>query len=87
MWIGQRAEPDWVPHGHGSSTHGEDVAQDAADAGCRALIRLNERWVVVTLDPQGRQPVVTEVDDACILAGADDNPRGLGGEAAEPGTR
>ena len=37
----QAAEPQGVEGGHGPSTHGEDVAHDAAHAGRRALIRLN----------------------------------------------
>ncbi len=83
----ERAESDRVPHRDGPGAHGEDVAQDAAHAGGGALVRLDEGRVVVALDPQRRQPAVAEVDDAGVLAGADDHPRRLGREPAEMSAR
>ena len=50
--------------------HGEDVAQDAADAGRRALVRLDERRVVVALDLEDRGEPVADVDRAGVLARA-----------------
>ena len=45
-------------------------------------MRFDERRVVVALDAEGGEPTVTEIDDAGVLAGADDDPRRFGGEAA-----
>ena len=48
--------------------HREDVADDAADAGRRALVRLDERRVVVRLDLEDRRQALADVDRAGILA-------------------
>ena len=48
--IVERAEAQRVHHGDGPRAHGEDVAQNAADAGGRALERLDETGVVVRFD-------------------------------------
>ena len=61
--------------GNRTRTHGEDVAQDAANASRRALIRLDIRRVVVALHLEDRRLPVTNVDDARIFAGAADYPR------------
>ena len=81
----ERAEPERVHHGDRAGTHGEDVAQDAADAGGRALVRLDGRRVVVALDADGGGDAVTDVDDAGALARADQHPRRLGRAAAAGG--
>ena len=66
----QRTEPQRVEQRHGPRAHREDVADDAADAGGRALIGLDERRVVVRFDLEhGRQPVA-DVDGAGVLARA-----------------
>ena len=57
--------------------HGEDVADDAADAGRRALVRLDVGRVVVRLDLEGDRPAVADVDDAGVLAHADEQRVGL----------
>ena len=46
----ERAKAEGVERGNGTGAHSKDVAQDAAHAGGRAMIRLDERGVVVTLD-------------------------------------
>ena len=64
----RRPEPQRVQQRHGPRAHREDVADDAANAGRRALIRLDERRVVVRLDLEnGRQPVA-DIDGAGVLA-------------------
>ena len=47
-WIGL-AEAQRVHHGDGARAHGEDVAHDAAHAGGRALIGLDEAGMVVAI--------------------------------------
>ena len=58
--------------------HGEDVADDAADAGRRALIRLDERGVIVRLDLEDRGEPLADIDGARILAGPLQHLRPLG---------
>ena len=63
--------------------HGEDVAQDAADAGGRALVRLDVAGMVVRLDFEGAGPAVAHVDDAGIFARPLDHAVAFGGQALE----
>ena len=72
------AEAQRVHHGDGARAHGEDVAHDAAHAGCRTLIRLNERRMVVAFHLEDAGIPVADVDHAGILAGALDHPGRLG---------
>ena len=58
--------------------HGEDVAQDPADARRRALIGLDVGRVVVALHLEDRRVAVADVDHAGIFAGAANHPRRLG---------
>ena len=74
----ERAEPQRVHEGDGPGAHGEDVAEDAADAGGRALVGLDRRGVVVALDADGGGDAVAHVDHAGVLARADEHPRRLG---------
>ena len=69
----ERAEADGVHRGDGARAHREDVAEDAADAGGRALKRLDEGGVVVRLDLEGGAPAVADVHDAGVLARRDDD--------------
>ena len=66
--------------------HREDVADDAADAGGRALIRLDERRVVVRLDLEDGGEPVADVDRAGVLARAPAAPAALR-SAASSGAR
>ena len=59
----------------GPRAHGEDVAQDAADAGRRALIGLDEGRVVVALHLEDDRVAIADVDDAGVFARALDHPR------------
>ena len=64
------AEPQLVHHRDRPRAHGHDVADDAADAGGRALVGLDVGRVVVRLDLEGDGPAVADVDDAGVLADA-----------------
>ena len=66
--IGDRAEAQRIHHRDRPRAHGENVAQDAAHAGGRALKRLDERWMIVRFDLEGAGPAVADVDDARVLA-------------------
>ena len=83
----ERPEPQRVHERDRARPHREDVADDAADAGGRTLVRLHRRRVVVALDAHGHRHTVADVDHAGALAGTDQHPRRLGGEASEVGPR
>ena len=72
------AEAQRVHVGDRPRAHGEDVAHDAADAGRRALVGLDEARVVVAFHLEDGGLAVADVDDAGILARALDHPRRLG---------
>ena len=78
-----RAEPQRVHHRDRPGTHRHDVAHDAADTGRRTLVGLDVRRVVVRLDLEGHRPAATDVDDAGVLADADEHRIGLRGLVAE----
>ena len=63
-----RPKAQRVHDGDRTRAHGEDVAQDAANAGRRTLERLDERRMIVRLDLEGAGPAVADVDDAGVLA-------------------
>ena len=73
--IAGRPEPQRIEQGDRARPHGEDVADDAADPGGRALIRLDERRVVVRLDLEDRRETVADVDGAGVLARPLQHPR------------
>ncbi len=77
------AEAQRVQGGDGPRAHGEHVAQNAADAGRRALVGLDEARVVVALHLEDAGQPVADVDDARVLAGALDHPRRRGRQAAQ----
>ena len=52
----------------GPRAHREDVADDAADARGRALVRLDERRMVVRFDLEDRREPVADVNGAGVLA-------------------
>ena len=63
--------------------HGEDVAQDAADAGRRALIGLDIARMVVALHLEHHREPVADIDHAGILARPLDHPGRLGRQPAQ----
>ena len=52
----------------GPGAHGKDVTQDAADAGCGTLKRLDKRRVIVGLDFERAGPAIAHVDNAGIFS-------------------
>ena len=77
--------PSDVKIGDRARAHGDDVADDAAHAGGRALVGLDEGRVVVGLHLEGDGPAAADVDDAGVLAHADEEvlPHGVGRARAE----
>ncbi len=65
-----RAEAQGIHHCDRPRAHSEDVAQDSAHAGGRALKRLDERRVIVRFDLERAGPAVADVDDAGVLSRA-----------------
>ncbi len=80
-------EAQRVEHRYGSRAHGEDVAQDAADAGGRALDRLDGAGVVVALHLEGNGPAVTDVDHPGVLPGSLQHLGAAGRQAPEQRAR
>src|SRR5690606_23210283 len=68
-----RAEAQRFQERHGPGTHGEHVAQAAADAGRGTLIGLDVARVIVALDLEDRGHATADVDPARVLAGAADD--------------
>ena len=77
------AEGKGVEAGDRPRAHGEHVAQNSADAGCRALIGLDVTRVVVALHLEHASEPIADVDDAGILARALDHMRALGRQRAQ----
>ena len=69
--IVEGTEADGIEHGDGPRAHCEDIAQDAADTGGRALEGLDEARVVVGLDLEGDAVAVTYINDAGVFARAE----------------
>ena len=79
----RRAEGERIEAGDGARTHREDVAQNAADAGGRALIGLDIARVVVALHLEHDRLAVADVDDAGVFARPLDHPGRLGRQALQ----
>jgi hypothetical protein len=62
------AEAEPVEERNRTRAHRDDVAQDAADAGCSTLERLDRGGVVVALDLERDSLAVAEVEHARVLA-------------------
>jgi hypothetical protein len=62
------AEAQTVEERDRPRAHGDDVAQDSADAGGCALERLDRRRVIVALDLERDRLALAEIDDARVLA-------------------
>ena len=79
---GEVAEPKRVEDRDRPGAQREDVAQDPADAGRRALERLDRRRVVVRLDLERDRVAAADVHRARVLARAHHDARPLGRQAA-----
>jgi hypothetical protein len=83
----RRAETQRIEAGDGPRAHREHVAQNAADAGGRALIGLDVARMVVALHLEHDRLAVADVDDAGVLARALDHPRAPWSAARADGSR
>src|SRR5699024_4796774 len=63
-------EAQLVHHCDRAGAHGDDVADDAAHAGGRALVGFDIAGVVVGLDLECHGPTVADVDDSGVLTDA-----------------
>ena len=64
----QRTETQTVHRRDRPRAHRENVAQDSADAGRRALKRFDERRMIVRFDLERGAPAVADIDDAGVFA-------------------
>ena len=74
------AKTQRVEVGDGPRAHGEHIAQNAADAGRRALVWLDIAGVVVRFHLEDGGLTIADVDHAGVFAGAADHPGRLGGQ-------
>ena len=65
--VGEFSESERVDRRHRAGAHGEDVADDAAHAGGRALERFDGAGMVVGFDLEGDGEAVADVDNAGIF--------------------
>ena len=77
------AERERIEAGDRPRPHREHVAQDAADAGCRALVGLDVARVVVALHLEHDREPVADRDHAGVLAGSLDHVRRAGRQRAQ----
>ena len=77
-------EPERVEVGYRPRAHGEYIAQDAADAGCRALVRLDVGGVVVALHLEDGDAAAADVDDPGVFSRSADHPRCFRWQLAQP---
>ena len=81
----ERAEAETVEHRYRPGAHGEDIAEDAPDAGGGALVRLDRRRVVVGLDLERHGPAIGQPEYAGVLARSLNDLGTGGGECPEHG--
>ena len=80
---GAPRERQRIETGNRTRTHGENVAQNATDAGGRALIGLNVAWMVMALHLEHDREPVADIDHAGVLARPLDHPRRLRRQRAQ----
>jgi hypothetical protein len=80
-------EAERVQSGDRTGAHREDVAQDAAYARRRALVRLDEARMVVRLHLEDGGEAIPDVDDTRVLAGTLDDARPLRRKALQVNAR
>src|SRR5439155_24753480 len=74
------AEAQTVEDRDRARAHGNDVPEDPADSGRRALEGLDRRGLVVGLDLERHRLALAEIDHAGVLTWALQNAFPLGGE-------
>ena len=82
--IVRAAEPQRIQVGDRTGAHGEDIAQNAADAGGGALVGFDETRVVVALHFEDRREAVADIDHAGVLARSVDDPGLFGRQLLQP---
>src|SRR5206468_3555701 len=78
-----RPEEQPVQHRDRSCPHREDVPEDPANAGGRALVWLDRRGVVVALDLEDAEQAVADLHGAGVLARAEGDARASRRQRAE----
>ncbi|MCY1228471.1 hypothetical protein D9M72_407900 [compost metagenome] len=80
----RRAEAERIHRSNRTGAHGEDVAQDAADTGRRALVGLDIGRVVVALHLEDDAVAIIDIDHAGVFARPLDDARAFGRQRAQP---
>lgn len=62
------AKPQRIQQGHRARAHGEYIAQNTADTGCRPLIGFNERGMIVAFDLENCRKAIADIHRASIFA-------------------
>ena len=83
----QRAKADGVHHCDGPRAHGENVAQNAANAGGGALKRLNKAGMVVRFDFEGNGVIAADINDSGIFSRPLQHQLAASGQLAEMNAR
>ncbi len=81
------AEAQRIQVGDRPRAHREHVAEDAADAGRRPLVRLDVGRVVVALHLEDHRLPIADIDNAGVLARPADHPGRLRRQPLEPALR
>src|SRR5690242_14546662 len=76
--IVERPEAERIHDCDWPCAHGEDVAQNSADAGSRSLKRLDKTRVIMGFDLERDGITVPDIDNPRVLAGADQHAVALG---------
>src|ERR1039458_6057157 len=82
-----RPKPQRVHHRDRPCAHGENVAQNSADASGRALKWLDKRRVIVRLDFERAGPSVANIDDASVFTRPLDDQLAARGQALQVNAR
>ncbi len=84
LGVVRAAKAERVHRSNRARAHGEDIAQNAADAGGRTLVGFDVGGVVVALHLEDQRLAIADVDHACVLARAANHLWAVGGQGAEP---
>ena len=84
---GEGSESERIHNGDGARAHGENIAQNAAHAGGRALEGFNVAGVVVGFNLERDYPAAANADDSRVLARSLNHILTFGGEFAQVKSR
>ena len=79
-WMVDGAEAQGIERGDRTRAHGEDIAQDAADAGGRALIGLDKRRMIVAFHLERHSQAIADIDNSGVLSRALQHVRSVSGQ-------